>query len=76
MSDTPPSAPQRAPRLDAGTRVEVRTGFDRSWAAGFQIEGVTDTGYTVRRRSDDELLPVPIAFADIRKERKNSMWWY
>ena len=56
--------------------MEVRTGFDRSWAPGFAIEAVTEHGYTVRRRSDDELLPVAIAFADVRKERKNSMWWY
>lgn len=76
MSDTPPEAQDRVHRLEAGTRVEVRTGFDRSWAPGFAIEAVTEHGYTVRRRSDDELLPVAIAFADVRKERKNSMWWY
>ena len=64
-----------APGLTPGTKVEVRTGFDRSWAQGFVVDSVTDTGYTVRRRSDDEVLPVPFPHADVRRERKNSMWW-
>ena len=63
-------------RLEPGTRVEVRTGFDRSWASGFAVEAVADDGYRVRRRSDGEVLPVAMAFEDVRKERKNSMWWY
>ena len=63
-------------RLEPGTKVEVRTGFDRSWATGFAVESTTDEGYRVRRRSDHEVLPVPIAFEDVRRERKNSMWWY
>ncbi len=56
--------------------VEVRTGFDRSWVNGFVIEAVEPTGYRVRRRLDDEVLPVAIDTADVRKERKKSMWWY
>ena len=63
-------------RLEPGTKVEVRTGFDRSWASGFAVEEVVDGGYRVRRRSDREVLPVAIAFDDVRRERKNSMWWY
>ena len=65
----------RPARLEAGTRVEVRTGFDRSWATGFEVAEVTDDGYRVRRRSDGEILPVAIAADDVRRERKNSMWW-
>ena len=76
MSDTPHDAPARTGRLEPGTKVEVRTGFDRSWSPGFQVESVTDDGYHVRRRSDDQVLPVPIDRADVRRERKNSMWWY
>lgn len=59
-----------------GTKVEVRTGFDRSWVNGFEVDAATDDGYRVRRRSDGEVLPVPIPAADVRRERKNSMWWY
>ncbi len=72
-----PDAPRDAarPALEPGTRVEVRTGFDRSWATGFEVAEVTDRGYRVRRRSDDHILPVAIAVGDVRRERKNSMWW-
>ncbi len=63
-------------RLSSGTRIEVRTGFDRSWAPGFEVAAVADHGYLVRRRSDGETLPVAISFDDVRRERKNSMWWY
>ena len=75
VPDVPHDAP-RPGRLEPGTKVEVRTGFDRSWAPGFLVESVTDDGYRVRRRSDDHVLPVAIAQADVRRERKNSMWWY
>ena len=72
-----PDAPRDSlpSRLDPGTRVEVRTGFDRSWSSGFEIHEVTDDGYRVRRRSDDHVLPVAITAGDVRKERKNSRWW-
>lgn len=73
-----PDAPRDTSRpavLEPGTRIEVRTGFDRSWATGFEVHEVTEQGYRVRRRSDDQVLPVPIPSSDVRKERKNSMWW-
>ena len=75
MPDAPRDAPSR-PSLEPGTKVEVRTGFDPSWASGFEVHEVTDAGYRVRRRSDDQVLPVAIVAADVRRERKNSMWWY
>jgi hypothetical protein len=62
--------------LREGTRVEVRTGFDRSWVNGFTIEAVLEQGYRVRRRSDGEVLPATFGADDVRRERKNSMWWY
>jgi hypothetical protein len=73
LSDGPVPGP---PRLEPGTRIEVRSGFDRSWSNGFEVAEVTEAGYLVRRRSDGEVLPVPIARADVRRERKSSMWWY
>ncbi|MGI8755319.1 MAG: hypothetical protein ACR2MB_05560 [Acidimicrobiales bacterium] len=63
-------------QLKAGTRVEVRTGFDRSWAAGFEVESATEDGYRVRRRTDGQVLPATFATDDIRREHNNSMWWY
>lgn len=63
-------------QLPKGTRVEVQTGFDGSWASGFEVAEVFPDDYRLRRRSDDELLPTTIPAAKVRKERKNSMWWY
>ena len=74
MPDAPRDASRPAP-LEPGTRIEVRTGFDRSWVTGFEVHQVTEHGYRVRRRSDDQVLPVAIDAVDVRKERKNSMWW-
>lgn len=62
--------------LTAGTKVEVRTGFDRSWSAGFVVAERTDDGYRLQRRSDGELLPVLFPFDDVRRERHTKMWWY
>jgi hypothetical protein len=55
--------------------VEVRTGFDRSWTNGFSVAGVEDDGYQVQRRSDGEVLPMVFPASEVRRERKNSMWW-
>lgn len=62
-------------RLRDGTRVEVRAGFDGSWVSGFVVEEVLDNGYLLRRRSDSTVLPTAFAERNVRRERKNSMWW-
>jgi hypothetical protein len=66
--------------VDIGTRVEVRSKFDRAWARGFEIAdqvGGTPPGYRIRRRSDGSVLPVVFASDDVREERRrtNTMWW-
>ena len=66
--------------MDSGTRVEVRSRFDRAWARGFEVvEPVTGTspGYRIRRRSDGSVLPVVFAPDEVREERRrtNDMWW-
>jgi hypothetical protein len=66
--------------LDAGTRVEVRTSFDRSWAKGFEVLATEaedgDTRYRLRRLSDGRELPVTFAVDDVRRERREAnMWW-
>jgi hypothetical protein len=66
--------------VDPGTRVEVRSRFDRAWARGFEVaEQVTEDRarrYRVRRRSDGSVLPVLFEDDEIRAERpKNDMWW-
>ena len=60
--------------LTEGMEVDVRTGFDRSWASGFQIAEVTDVGYRLRRASDQTTLPVVFPFDDVRRHR-SSFWW-
>jgi hypothetical protein len=60
--------------LRPGTKVDVRTGFDRSWASGFIIEERTLRGYRLRRVSDGSVLPSEFAFDDVRREHK-SLWW-
>ncbi len=67
-------------RVDTGTRVEVRSKFDRGWARGFEVvETVNDLnpGYRIRRRSDGSILPTVFDADDVREERRreNNMWW-
>ena len=62
--------------LAAGTKVEVRTSFDRSWARGFEVvEALGEAAYLVRRLSDDVILPVALPADDVRRERSSSYWW-
>ena len=70
-----PGAPGERSRLLCGTRVEVRGGFDGSWVSGFVVEEVLEKGYRLRRRSDSTVLPTVFAPGNVRRERKNSMWW-
>lgn len=66
--------------MDTGTRVEVRSRFDRAWARGFEVAETVagaNPGYLVRRRSDGSILPVVFSCEDVREERRrtNNMWW-
>lgn len=71
--------------MKVGTRVEVRSQFDRSWASGFEIseivgdlDGADGPGarYKVRRESDGMVLPRIFDWEEVRRERKGGMWWY
>jgi hypothetical protein len=62
--------------LAAGTKVEVRTTFDRSWARGFEILEATPEGYRLRRLSDGATLPAIFPGDDVRRARRDdNMWW-
>jgi hypothetical protein len=64
------------PSFKQGTKVEVRTAFDRSWARGFEILDGCDEGYRLKRLSDGRELPATFAPEDIRRERRDAnMWW-
>lgn len=67
--------------MKAGTKIEVRSQLDQSWAKGFVIEAVidrenNDPEYKVRRLSDGMLLPRTFTQTEVRRERKGGMWWY
>ena len=71
--------------MEPGTKVEVRSKFDRSWSRGFEVfelvlepdDDVPPPAYRVRRRSDGQVLPAVFPADDLREEKKGrSMWWY
>jgi hypothetical protein len=73
-------APVYDPAVEPGTRVEVRSRFDRAWTRGFEVaETVPAAGslrYRLRRRSDGSVLPALFTDDEVREERrKNDMWW-
>lgn len=75
VTDT--AAPDDArPLLAVGTKVEVRRKFDDKWASGFEVAEATTLGYTLRRLSDGETIPVPFPAEVVRREKKRSTWWY
>lgn len=78
VGDEPPTVSPE-PARDAyrpGTRVEVRRRFDDRWAKGFEVAEVVDAGYRLLRLSDKSVIPSTFCDEDVRKERKQSTWWY
>jgi hypothetical protein len=77
----PATRPPAIQPVDPGTRVEVRTRFDRRWSTGFEVDAVVAAGdegprYRIRRRSDDSILPADFGPDEVRSEKKGrSMWW-
>jgi hypothetical protein len=45
------------PSLPRGTEVEVLTHYQNHWVTGFEIDGVHDDRYLLRRCSDNTVLP-------------------
>jgi hypothetical protein len=66
-----------ADTLEVGDKVEVRRRFDAQWSRGFEIVSVSDEGYTLKRMSDGEVLPVTFSPDDVREARRraNDFWW-
>ena len=62
--------------MDPGTKVEVRDRFARTWRRGFEVAEAVDGGYRIRRMSDRSILPVVFAPDEVRREKKNDMWWF
>ena len=62
-------------RLKPGARVEVRSRFDHRWTRGFEVAQVTPEGYRLKRLSDLTVLPAEFSVDEVRRERKQGMWW-
>jgi hypothetical protein len=62
--------------LEPGAKVEVRTGYDRTWASGFEVLDACEQGYRLRRLSDGSPLPATFRSGDVRRERRDAnRWW-
>jgi hypothetical protein len=62
--------------MKPGTKVEVRQRFDDRWTRGFEVVEDTGEGLRIRRLSDGTVLPVHFARDEVRREKKQGMWWY
>jgi hypothetical protein len=49
-----------------GTSVDVKNRFVGSWSCGFEVAGLTEAGYLIRRLSDGSILPEPLTFDEVR----------
>jgi hypothetical protein len=58
-----------------GDLVDLRSRFDDSWSAGFEIADVVAGGYSVRRVHDGVLLPSPTGAADVRTPLVGTPGW-
>ena len=61
--------------LKPGTRVEVKDRFGGRWSRGFEVAEVLTDGYRLKRLSDGSVLPADFEWDDVRKERRQGMWW-
>jgi hypothetical protein len=73
MSDV--VATPNAAELRIGRRVEVRNRFDQRWTGGFEVAEAKPEGYVLRRLSDGAVLPATFPPEDVRRERRQGMWW-
>ncbi len=53
--------------LAPGTRVDVRTRFEGSWANGFEIADNSNEGYVLKRLSDGSLIPMEFPPSEVRE---------
>jgi hypothetical protein len=52
--------------LPVGTSVDVKNRYIGSWSRGFEIAGMADEGYLIRRLSDGSVLPEALSFHEVR----------
>lgn len=54
------------PSLPRGTEVEVLTHYQNHWVTGFEVDGVHDDRYLLRRRSDNTVFPAAFRTDQVR----------
>ena len=59
---------RRHPQWNTGTPVMVRNRFDGAWVTGFELVGVKEQSYEVRRRSDHVVLPARFDESEVLPE--------
>lgn len=58
-----------------GTSVEVRSRFERTWHGGYVVHELSSEGITLRRESDETILPSLFGPDEVRKARRRTTWW-
>jgi hypothetical protein len=53
--------------LAAGTPVDVKNRYIRSWSSGFEVAALVESGYLIRRMSDQSILPDVLGFDEVRR---------
>ena len=52
--------------VPVGTSVDVRNRFIGTWSCGFEVAGMNEQGYLIRRLSDMSVLPEAFGFDEVR----------
>lgn len=63
---------RRHPMWHTGIPVKVRNRFDGAWVAGFELVGIEEQTYEVRRRSDHVVLPARFDESEVLPESEPS----
>lgn len=53
--------------MAAGTPVDVKNRYIRSWSSGFEVAAHVESGYLIRRMSDGSILPDVLGFDEVRE---------
>jgi hypothetical protein len=59
-------AAEQVALIPVGTSVDVKNRYIGTWSSGFEIAGLGEEGYLIRRLSDGSVLPDVLAFDEIR----------
>ncbi len=67
LAETATDPSLRVGILAAGTQVDVKNRYIRSWSSGFEVAARVEAGYLIRRLSDQSILPDVLGFEEVRE---------